>query len=354
MNILLFSKYGRKGASSRVRSLQYLPYLDEKGHSVSVCPLFPSEYLDMLYGKEKRSFPLILKSYWERSRKLSKVKDHDAVWIEKELFPWLPLIEEKILSNFDKPYIVDYDDSIFHKYDLHSNVLVRNLLGKKIDSIMKKAAVVIAGNEYLAERAQRAGSKRIEILPSAIDLKNYPSTQAENKGPFTIGWIGTPTTLPYLKMIEEPLLHFTKGKDIRLSLVGIRDCTMANIETECLEWSENKETNMIDRFDVGIMPLPDEPWEKGKCGYKLIQYMGCFKPVIASPVGVNKKIVLHGENGFLAKNSEEWQEAFSALFQKRDLGLQMGILGRAMVEEKYNTDVIAPKLASIIESLPES
>ena len=351
MKILLFSKYDRKGASSRVRTLQYISYLEKAGHSIVVYPLFTREYLESLYTSHTRPFPLVLKSYWNRFRKLQELRDFDAVWIEKELFPWLPFFEERILSKWKIPYIVDYDDSIFHKYDIHSNPMIRKFLGRKIDSVMNNASVVITGNDYLAKKAISSGANRVEILPSSINLKNYPETQRQRNESFTIGWIGTPTTLPYLKMIEDPLMEFCQGRDISLSIVGVKNFEVGNIRTECHEWSEENEAELIDQFDAGIMPLPDEPWERGKCGYKLIQYMGCFKPVIASPVGVNNNIVVQGGNGFLAENSKEWLEAFTYLYLQKDRALEMGRAGRSLVEKHYCTDVIAPKLEQIIGSL---
>jgi hypothetical protein len=173
MKVLLLSRYSRLGSTSRVRAFQYIPYLESKGISISQAPLFKDDYIKKLYDRVKIQVRTICSAYLRRVFTLLKACSYDLLWIEKELLPWLPEWAEMLLFSMGIPYIVDYDDAIFHRYDMHTNKLVRRLFGRKIDRIMSHAALVIVGNDYLAMRALRAGAKRVEKLPSVVDLEKY-------------------------------------------------------------------------------------------------------------------------------------------------------------------------------------
>lgn len=353
MKILLLSRYSNLGASSRIRTYQYIPYLKEEGIDIIIAPLFNNEYIKSLYEKSKKKLNIVLFSYFRRLFDLTKIKKYDLLWIEKELFPMLPSWAEEMIAKLKIPYIVDYDDAIFHNYDLNKNPMIRVLLRNKIDKVMKNASVVIVGNDYLAERAKKAGARRIEYLPSVVDLNKYRPKEIKttNKDDFNIGWIGSPATSKYLFHIYQPLKKFIKNKNARLILVGSGKINLPDIPLEIREWSEKKEVKDIQDFDVGIMPLPDNPWERGKCGYKLIQYMACGIPVVGSPVGVNSKIIIDGINGFKASTDNEWIFALEELYKSVELRKQMGLKGRKIVEENYSLQVAAPKLIKIFKSI---
>ncbi|EMR11900.1 group 1 glycosyl transferase [Methylophaga lonarensis MPL] len=175
------SRYATLGASSRVRSYQYLPFLHEHGVSVTVSPLFSNAYLQTLYDK-RTSWLEVIKGYSRRFVKLFTLYRYDVVIIEKELFPFFPAIFERLLQFSGRPYLVDYDDALFHRYDCHKSGLVRFFLSRKIDTVMRNAAVVVAGNHYLAERAEKAGAKKVIIIPTVVDTDHYvPLERSKNK-----------------------------------------------------------------------------------------------------------------------------------------------------------------------------
>ncbi|HBN8469016.1 glycosyltransferase family 4 protein [Pseudomonas aeruginosa] len=347
MKILLLSKYPRLGASSRLRTLQYIDYLESKGGRVDVRSFFDDGYLSGLYSSGRRSFYNVLKSYISRFFVLFTVYRYDLIWIEKEIFPYFPSVAERFLRFFGKPYVVDYDDAIFHNYDLSGNWLVRKFLGKKIDSVMRHSSCVIAGNDYLAERARVAGSSRVEIIPTVIDLERYEVRDESCSKKTVIGWIGSPSTQKYLLDIAPELVKLCVEYQASMLLVGATpeiSSYFSGVYVDVKAWKEEDEVGYIRQMTIGIMPLPDGPWEKGKCGYKIIQYMACGVPVVASPVGVNIEIVENNESGLLAEGSRGWRESLQKLLQSSELRRECGRNGRSSVEKIYSLQVQSRRL----------
>lgn len=351
MKILFFTRYTRLGASSRLRFFQFFPYLRSAGISVDSSPLFNDQYLSELYGKKRIDRWNIIKSYFRRIAKLFKVNKYDLVVIEKELFPFLPAAAELILSFLNVKYIVDYDDAIFHNYDQHTSKWVRHFLGNKIETVMRCSSLVVAGNAYLENYAVKSGSKKVVIIPTVIDTGQYQVKVVNNAPEVIIGWIGSPSTLKYVEMLR-PILQEIKDKyPIKLHIVGGKAGVGLDEIEEVFEWSEETEVELIRRFDIGIMPLRDQLWEYGKCGYKLIQYMGCGVPVVGSPIGVNNIIIQEGVNGFKPKDAEEWKKALEGLIVDQDLRMSMGKDGRRRVEENYSINKASETWLSLISGI---
>jgi glycosyltransferase involved in cell wall biosynthesis len=215
---------------------------------------------------------------------------------------------------------------------------------------MRSADAVVAGNDYLASRARDAGASRVEIVPTVIDLDRYPNVPPKNQEPFTIGWIGSPTTARYVKAIAPALREVCDRRNARVVTVGAGDLSLRGLPHENRAWSEETEIDDVASFDVGIMPLEETPWEQGKCGFKLIQYMGCAKPVVASPVGVNADIAEHEVSGFHATSSDEWVASLVHLCDDRALAREMGRRGRQRVEETFCLGATAPVWTRLLSS----
>jgi glycosyltransferase involved in cell wall biosynthesis len=334
--------------------LQYIPLLKEQGIDVHVHALFPDAYLDSLYGDNAKAARYKVLWYGgKRMMQLLRDEEFDLLWIEGELFPYLPNWIESALLRTGKPYVVDYDDALFHRYDLSSNAMVRHLLGRKIDQVMRGAFSVVVGNGYLAERAASAGAKHIEIIPTVVDDDRYDVTHHDGGTQPVIGWIGSPNTERYVLDCRELLEQVCVDNDARLLLVGAHETVgecFEGMTPEVVEWSEDTEAEAIARMTIGIMPLRDSPWERGKCGYKIVQYMACGLPVVASSVGANVDIVRHGESGFLASNDMEWKDSLQRLIDDPPLRQHMGRVGRQYVESHYNIRAQAPRLAALLRS----
>ncbi|MEO5328903.1 MAG: glycosyltransferase family 4 protein [Magnetococcus sp. THC-1_WYH] len=352
VNLLFFPKYTRTGASSRYRSFQYLPALEAAGLKSSVSPLFDDAYLAHKYAQGHASVGNVLRAFARRIWSVLSVPRNAVIVIEYELLPWFPAVLEHWLAWRGCRMVMDYDDAIFHLYDAHPNPWVRRLIGHKIATVMRLAHTVVAGNPYLADYARRAGAQRVEVIPTVIDLVRYPMTErGSGSEPYTIGWIGSPSTAPYLCHIAPALAEVCKNRQVKLRVVGSGQIDLPGVPAEWIPWNETTEVDEIRGFDVGIMPLPDEPWTRGKCGFKLIQYMACGLPVVASPVGVNSEIVEEGVNGFFAKTAEEWTEALRILKCNAVLRQQMGEAGRRKVEQQYALQVTGPRLVALIQSI---
>ena len=354
MKVLLLSRYGRMGASSRYRSYQYLDYLRRDGIEVTPSPLVDDSFLQRRYTGIKVPLVEVAADYLRRIGRLLRTGGFDLIWMEKQAFPWVPAFIESRLVGSRVPFIVDYDDPEFHSYDHHKLWVIRGLMPEKIDRVMRKAALVIAGNPYVADWARAAKAKRVEILPTVVDLERYPLTPLPDKEVFTIGWIGTPVTARYLKLIQSALEQVCAGGSARVLVIGPKTVDLGSVPVEIRPWSEETEVADLKRIDVGIMPLRDSPTERGKSGLKLIQYMACGLPVVGSPVGVNRDIINHGIDGFQATDISQWVASLEAL--KADSGLRhrMGLKGRAKVEQRYCLQHAAPKLASFLRSAAQS
>lgn len=349
MKALMLTRYERSGASSRLRMIQYGDALQAQGIEHSLAPFFDKSYLERLYSGQPTRGPTF-SAYARRISQLRQAGQADLLWLEKEALPWLPWIIDRALIPTDIPLVVDYDDAVFHRYDMHRLTAVRRLLGRKLDWLMGSATLITAGNRYLADRAKAAGARRIEIVPTVVDLSAYTlrSESVSTCAP-SIGWIGTPSTwTEYMAPLMPLLTQVAKAHSARIAVVGAGSAAEAHPLLDNLQWAEDSEVARIQAMDIGIMPLSDTPWARGKCGYKLIQYMACGLPVVASPVGVNSDIVEHGVNGFLATTDAEWNDAITTLLRDPDLRHRMGQAGRKKVEEQYSLQVWGPRAANLL------
>lgn len=345
----MLSRYERLGASSRLRFYQYLPWLEAAGMQITSASLFSSAYVQGLQRNTRSPLDVLL-SYAARVQALLASRKFCLLWIEKETLPWLPACVEKLLLPGGVPYVLDYDDAVFHYYDEHSNPVVRAMLAGKHPALMQGAALVVAGNAYLAEFAREAGAPRVEVVPTVIDLARYPVQMCQRAGSDAlpcVGWIGQTATASFLAPYASLFKRLSADGRARFAAIGI-DAQALGLPMASIPWTEQTEVASIGSFDIGIMPLLDGSFERGKCGYKLIQYMACGLPVVASPVGVNRQMVEHGINGFLAETLQQWEHALRMLLNDPVLRHRMGQAGRQKIEQQYCLQATGPSLARLL------
>lgn len=342
MQVLALTKYGRAAASPRQRLLQFLPRLSQAGFEVRWQPLLGDDYVRHLATGRGYSKAAVLRAYLRRLRLLATSGRYDLIWVSSELFPFLPSPFERLALRSGTPVVFDCDDALFHLYERRGP-----LLRRKLDPLIAGARLCCCGSAYLAAYAQRL-CEDVRIIPTVVDTAAYrprDPTSAEPEPPL-IGWIGSPTTWPNVRPLLPLLEELVRSGQARVRAIGAGATAAADLfpGLELAEWTEADEVEEVRRMDIGIMPLLDLPFHRGKCGYKLIQYMACGLPAVASPVGVNVDIVEHGRTGFLARDTDEWRWALLQLLENPRLRSTMGAEGRRRVEADYSLAAVAPAM----------
>jgi glycosyltransferase involved in cell wall biosynthesis len=349
IKVLVLSKYDKKAASARQRFFQFADLFVEQGIQLKFSPFFCDDYLRERFSTGKAKPWSVVSAISRRLYSVLTATKFDFVIVHCELIPYCPAWIERILLS-RVSYIYDYDDAIFHQYDEHKWSIVKFLLGNKISRVIAGAKAVMAGSQYLAEYAIQYNNT-VKLIPTVVDFARYKGDlEVIPLKPFTVGWIGSPSTTEYLVEVSEPLRKLAAEGQIRLIAIGAKNFSIVGVDVEIRAWSEDKEVQDLMECDVGIMPLPDKNWAKGKCAFKLIQYMACGLPVIASPVGANNYVVTDGA-GLLAIGQHEWVEALQKLRDDSVLRRTMGCAGRAVVAAKYSKNSVAPVIIELIRSL---
>jgi glycosyltransferase involved in cell wall biosynthesis len=346
MRVTAFTKYDREAASTRQRLLQYLPDLERAGIMVEHHPLLGDDYVRGLVTGRRPSPLSVAQAYGRRLEQLLAARECDLIWIYAELFPWLPAVFEKLALRVGKPIIYDMDDAFFIPYE------GKLLLDGKLEPLLSAAAACTCGNEYLRDYASGFCERSI-VVPTVVDTSLYRPRRKAASRPLTIGWIGSPSTWCNVRPLLPLLRQLCAERGVRFRTVG------AGTEAEqdrfpgldLVDWSEAAEIAEVQRMDIGIMPLLDRPFQRGKSGYKLVQYMACGLPVVASPVGVNTRIVANGDNGLLASSTEEWRAALDRLLDDSALRKAMGKASRTLAERSYSLASQAPRVVDLFESV---
>jgi len=284
-------------------------------------------------------------------------KTYDVMIVNRQLFPSGPDLMEDLLESINRPLVFDFDDAVF-TLPLHFRpknwnldpVLVREL--RKVPRVISISSYVTAGNDYLRDYALTY-NKRVEVVPNAIDTKRFKprptETEARSSERTVIGWLGTSGNLYYLKQIEPALQKLSKRYPITLRVVCSSEFSMKGVPVKTIQWNESTEVEELSSFDIGITPLTDDEWTRGKCSLKLLKYMSVGIPTVASPVGFNNRVISDGDNGFLARTQEEWYEKLSILIEDYQLRLQFSKNARRTIEEEYSHDIVIPKFGMVLE-----
>src|SRR5438067_4051935 len=284
---------------------------------------------------------------------------YDVVFMYREIFPIGPALVERFLAAGNRPPIVfDFDDAIFLPNVSDANRLIRVLkMPGKVGSIIQRSAHVVAGNEFLASYARHYNDV-VTVIPTSVDTTKFvprsPGASDRRGGALVIGWIGTPTTATYIAGLDRALRRVRERHSFRLRVSGASSSvTMKGIDVENVPWTLDDEVRLFNTCDIGVYPLADDEWSRGKCGFKAIQFMACGVPVVASAVGVNRDIIQDGVNGFLAATEDEWVEKLERLLMDGELRRRLGAAGRRTIEERYALQKLAPIVAATLRGVVE-
>jgi glycosyltransferase involved in cell wall biosynthesis len=354
MKIFFIVPYPTEGASNRFRVEQYLPYLRSKNIQYEVRPFISRKFYKILYLRRhyfKKIFYFLINTL-NRIIDILRLLRYDLVFIHREAFLMGPPFFEYVVSKLKKPIIYDFDDAIFLPDTSEYNSFVERFKRPdKISTNIRLSDYVIAGNKYLQDYALRYNDK-VTIIPTSINTDIYRHTWRFNKSYTVIGWMGSNTTVKFLKLLRNVFKELIRRyPNIEIRIIGgdFSINGVPNIKSQ--KWSMEKELRDLEGFDIGIMPMPDNEWTKGKCGFKAILYMSMGIPCVCSPVGVNKEIITDGVNGFLADSDEEWIEKLSMLIENPGLRQRLGSAGRITVEEEYSVKVNVPKFLEVLEKV---
>lgn len=301
--------------SQRFRYEQYLDLLKEKGYKFEVKAFYSKETWKILHfeGNTLAKIFRVLASFFVRFSHVLKARKYDVVFIHREVAPIGPPFFEWILAKVLKKKIVyDFDDAIWLPNFSEANTKFQRLkYYKKVNKIMKWANLISVGNEHLAEYARQFNSN-IRINPTTIDTENYHNPKLFQKQENTvpvIGWTGSHTTMKYLDFLFPILAKLSAEYKFEFHVISNEAPSQTADFLHYIKWNKATEIQDLMRFDIGVMPLEDDQWSRGKCGFKALQYLSLGIPAIVSPVGVNLQIVDSGSNGFIAETSEEWEKS---------------------------------------------
>ena len=320
-------------ASYRYRVKQFLGYWNE-------------------YDIDLHPVAIVGKKYGSKIKLALQSRHYDFVWLQrKTLSPFII----NIITNRTK-LIYDFDDALYTRQTGHGGKLKDKHPGskqtvKRIDHILKKSCLVFAGSEALAEYARKHNPENVHLLPTALEKQKTSELTEDFRDTVTIGWIGSNGNLPYLELIDEAAAALQKKyPGVSFSVMSGKPPENLNTRWDFVPWSAETEHAWLESIDIGIMPLTNDEWSRGKCAFKLLQYMSHQKPVIASAVGANIATVQHGENGFLATTTAEWYRAFETLINNRALRQDMGQESLHIFETGFERSIIQEKIASIVRS----
>lgn len=340
----------------RYRLEQWEPLLRERGVEITYAPFESEELHAIVYrrGQMRRKLSLVAKALGRRASLLSTIKDFDIVYIFREAALLGPPIFERLISRSGVPVVFDFDDAIFVSYKSPSNGYLSYLkFARKTKSICRISSHVIVGNPYLADYALQV-NKNVTIVPSTIDTERYQPIQTRDTTPLVIGWTGSHSTVQHLDTLRGALKKLAARESFRLRVIGAPGYKIEGLEVEAIQWRADTEPEDVGVIDIGVMPLPDDNWSKGKCGMKALQFMGRGIPTVCSPVGVNTDIIQDNENGLIATTEDEWIEKLTSLLKSRELRQRLGAAGRKTVEEGYSAIAQAPRVFDVLQSVVKS
>lgn len=326
--------------SQRFRFEQYLSFLESEGFEVEFYSFLSEKAWKTLYkpGRFLAKFIQLKWSFLRRWGLMFKLKKADYVFVHREMAHIGPPIFEWISGKLlGVKYIYDFDDAIWLPNYSEANARFQRLKAYwKVKYCMKWAYKVTAGNDYLADFARKYNDN-VQVIPTTIDLENHHNLEADQtKKPVVIGWTGTHTTMRYLKEIVPVLRELEKDNDFEFHVISNEKPDFDLTSLRFVPWQKETEIKDLARIQIGVMPLVEDQWSSGKCGFKALQYMALSIPTLLSPVGVNKVIVENGKNGIFCSTPQEWKSSLQKLLKDESLRRKMGQEGRKKVQDAYS------------------
>ncbi len=353
--ILIICPYPLNTApSQRLKYEQYLGYLSENGYKFEVLPFFDLSTYKILYTENKNIQKIYgtLKGFIRRFFDIYKVYKSDGIFITLNVVPLGPSFFEWLYVKLAKKTIYDIDDMIFHLRIAPANRITKFLKSKRrYFFLLEKANHCITCTPELDKIAKKYNQKTTDIS-STINTKTYiPINKYENKKELIIGWTGSHSTVPYLHLLDNVLIKLSKKYRFKLLVMGSTDFEISGVDIECIEWNPNIEIPTLQRMDIGLYPLPNDEWVKGKSGLKALQYMALGLPVVASNLGCNERVIENKVSGLLVNEMEDWYKSISNLIEDNKLRELLGRNARLKVEKYFSIEANKNTYLSIFNSI---
>lgn len=335
----------------RYRIEQWEPHWQAQGITVEMLPFADDALMQLLHrpGNYLGKAIGLTRCFLRRILLLGSLHKYDAIYLFRAASIVGPALLERLISLLRRPIIYDFDDAI---YLLHTTAANRYFgwlkFPGKTTSLCRLSSHVVVGNGYLAEYA-RQYNERVTVIPSSVDTDAYESKhKKESPGRVIVGWTGSSTSQTHLEGFAPMLRELMKQREIELHVISDRQPNLPGVQFVWHQWSPETEIQDLARFDIGIMPMPDDKWSRGKCSMKALLYMAMGIPTICSAVGMNTEVIQHGENGLLAKTDQEWLECLKMLIDDTTLRRRLGVAGRQTIEERYSMRRCAALFATVI------
>jgi glycosyltransferase involved in cell wall biosynthesis len=323
----------------RLKYEQYFEYLRDNGFDITVSPFQTKALWKVLYkqGHVPEKVAWVLFGYARRAFDLARLPFYDGAFVFLLVTPLGPALFERACRKLARRVVYDIDDLVILNRTSAANRIVASLRGtSKYFYMMKAADHVITCTPYLDEVVRKHNAKTTDIS-STINTDTYvPKASYENDHRLVIGWSGSFSTSPYLKLLAEPLRRLRKKLDFKLLVIGDASFQMDGVDVEALPWVESTEVRDLSRIDIGLYPLPDEQWVYGKSGLKALQYMALGIPTIATAIGANFRVIEDGVSGHLVKTEDEWVDRLERLASDAALRKQIGQAARKRVEDRFS------------------
>lgn len=357
ISVLFITNHPTEGGNTWFRIEQFFPYLHRAGFNCTVRPFSSPRLFSMLHrpGAYAQKIALTAAATLRRLADLPRARRFDLVYIQREAYPFGTPWPERLFHLCNKRLIFSFDDAIYARDEsvdsLADGWLYRWKYGPSVNWVIRNSLHVIVGNRFLARYAEKLNS-HVSVVPTVVDTDQFRPKDDSTPFPIRIGWMGTHSTSPYLRPLLPVFQELARTYQDKLEFHIYGDAEFPKFDRAVIrDYRFDAQGKDFRSFDIGIMPIPDNEWTRGRCMFKAIQYMAVGIPAVASPVGMVDELIEDGKSGFLAQSPAEWLEKLRLLIENEELRRRIGQEGRKKIVQDFSLQVWAPRFAQLLREI---